>query len=469
MTLINTESTVMQLPAAFLERLRSEMGIDEARALSEALRGEPQTAVRINPLKTGSLPPEAGDGEPVRWSAHAWHLERRPDFTLMPELHAGALYVQEAASGVHETLVARLTDGAPARVLDLCAAPGGKSIAALTALPQGSLLVSNEVMPQRAAILAENITKWGRADTVVTSAHASKFGALREMFDIMIVDAPCSGEGMMRKDETAVQQWSDGLVESCARLQREILTDALPALKGGGHLIYSTCTFSRRENQETVEWLRHTYGLECVDLLSDRDGVPRAADAPTGCYRFMPHLTRSEGLFVAVMRKPHEGSGASFVQGPKVNKGAKGKKREKQPQSPPWLEHAEWYAPVGCGPSLRMFPAVHIAATDALAAAGIRILQAGVEVAVPKGRDMVPAHALALSTALRGDAFPTVELSRREALMYLNRTLTQLPGETPRGYVAVTYRSLPLGWMKNLGTRANNLYPAQWRIRKEID
>lgn len=453
------------LPQGFVSRVLSEMGEADGEALLKALCLHPTTAVRVNGAKCTALPDPCGQGTPIAWSRHACALAERPDFTLIPELHGGGIYVQEAASGVYEAIIERICQNTPMRVLDLCAAPGGKSVAMLSALPAGSLLVSNEVVPRRAAILHENLTKWGAPNTIVTSAEAAALGTLTDTFDILAVDAPCSGEGMMRRESVAIEQWSPALVQQCASLQRSVLADAIGALRPGGWLIYSTCTFSRAENEENVEWLCDTYGLECVDLLADIPEVMAAGKAPAGCYRFMPHLTFGEGLFVAVMRKPDAAKHPARISRRRKEKG----RDTRRAVSPPLLVNQNEYTPIEMVGTLSLVPSAHADVYDLLSARKVRILSAGVEVGITKNKDLIPAHALALSTALRDDAYPVVNLEVPQALQYLNRTLTTLPEGTPRGFVAVACRGVRLGWMKNIGSRANNLYPASWRIRKNIE
>lgn len=448
------------LPEGFLKRLRADESVD-GEALAAALREAPATGVRLNPRKPGGKPDWLAGGERVPWCDDAFYLAERPDFTLTPSLHAGAFYVQDPSSTVHELIVSRLVGTSPLRVLDLCAAPGGKSTAAAASLPEGSLLVSNEVMPDRARILAENMLKWGFPGQFVTQASAEAIGGSGALFDIIILDAPCSGEGMMRKEPRAVTQWTPSLVTSCARLQRQIAADIMPALRPGGYLIYSTCTFSREENEENVRWLTETYGFESVDMWLDALGVAKGFNPELHTYRFMPHLTRGEGLFVAVLRLPEDGATPRRVR-------EKPRRREKQklPALPQWLERQEEYTPVAVGDKVMMLPSAHFDVYERLTEAGVRFLHAGVGLCTLKGREAVPQHSLALSTALRGDAFPDIPLGDADALSYLRRDLPSLSEGSPTGYVTVSWRGHRLGFLKNLGTRANSLYPPAWRVRK---
>lgn len=447
-----------EIPAGFV-RLMEDIGLGD---LPDALAtGEPEVSVRLNPAKGGAL----FDGAvPVPWCAEGLYLPSRPQFTLDPRLHAGAYYVQEAASMFHAHVVRTLTVdvGHPLRVLDACAAPGGKTTAVMSALPAGSVTVANEYVPARAAALRENIVRWGDPSVIVTRGDTVRLGALREEFDIIVADVPCSGEGMMRKDPQAVAQWNDGLVRDCAALQREITDNLWPALRPGGWMIYSTCTFNRSEDEEQVERLMELYGAESVGIPVDPAwGISPGIGTEAHCSRFIPGRTRGEGLFVAVLRKP----GTLMPHTPARDR--KGR-RDKVPAVPDavkvWV-NGDGMTFMATTDRLTAFPALH---ADLLRRVGEKadVIHEGVPLATVKGRDLIPAHALALSTALAPGAFPQVALSADEAVAYLRGDTVALPDGTPRGYVAVTYGGLPLGWMKNIGNRANNLYPSSSRIKK---
>lgn len=430
----------MELPQSFVEEMRTALGPDEASRLCAALSQPPAVGVRLNPAKSAPhLFPEA---EKVPWCPRGRYLAERPQFTLMPEMHAGAFYVQDPSSMIISEAVRRLTTpDAPVCYLDACAAPGGKITAALAALPRGSMAVANEYVPLRAQILKENIQKWGSPDVIVTQGDTSRLSKLRERFDIVAVDAPCSGEGMMRKDAQAVAQWSPALVDQCAALQRDIISNVWPALKPGGVLIYSTCTFNTRENEQNVRHIIEDYGAEPVNLaLPEAWGIPSGLDPDVPALRFMPHRTRGEGLFLCVMRKPgtHEAPDA----------------------------HKEGYVPIALPGQEAgfLFPQAHLPLLKAVQKQ-CKVLLAGAEATVPKGRKTAPSPVFPLSTLYDPTSLPAVELSRDEALRYLRREALTLPASAPRGFVAAAHRGLPLGLLNNLGTRANNLYPAAWRIR----
>lgn len=455
----------------FLEVMRETLGAEEAAALVAALDTEPVTAVRLNPRKVREGEPlqveEAfAQGKPVAWCRDGLVLGSRPQFTLMPEWHGGLFYVQEPASMVIGEVVRRLCGRigrSEIRYLDTCAAPGGKTTAALSALPDGAFVVANEFLPSRANILLENLTKWGAPNVAVTCGDTAAFRKLPVAFDIVAVDAPCSGEGMMRKDEEARRQWSEGLVKQCAALQHEIVENAWTALRPGGYLIYSTCTFNRNEDEEMLRYIVEGLGGESIDtgIGSDFD-IPGAIVPGLHALRFMPHRNCGEGLFMGVMRKPEE----AIQDAPKANK-KKGKKKTGA-SAPDLLPHLLqspedfWFSQSASG-IWRGVTRAHVEFVTALEDTA-RVMSAGVALGQTKGKDFIPDPALALSTAASG-AFQKVDVDLDTALNYLRREAVTLPAETPRGYVTVCYRGLPLGFMKHLGNRSNNLYPQHWRIR----
>ena len=495
----------MMLPEAFVTRLRALLGPAEASALCLALtEGDSPVSVRRNPAKCAdeelrffatpapaaptspTAPTVSPEGEPpaaeatadpaplvatpVPWCAYGRYLSARPAFALDPRWHAGAYYVQEAASMF---VAAAFPDEAPRRVLDLCAAPGGKSTLWRTLLPDEALLVANEPVKSRANILAENLTKWGHPNTVVANAYPADFGRLVSAFDLVAADVPCSGEGMFRKDLQAREEWSPEAVARCAERQREILRDVWPALRPGGYLVYSTCTFNREENEDVVQYACDELGAELIPIPTAPDW-PIAGDT-TGrglaVYHFFPHRTAGEGLFLALLRKT---SGTAPVEPPTAaasRRPARDKRRKASAvEAPPrelrtWLRAADDF-------DLRLQPdgrwhAVarpHADFVERLAAVA-RLLVSGVTVAERKGPKLIPHAALALSTALSPEAFPTVPLSPAEARAFLRREALVLPPGAPRGYVLATFDGLPLGWLNNLGSRANNLYPSEWRLR----
>ena len=451
------------LPEGFIKMALATFGADDARILLEALRREPETSLRVNSHKT-SISDFYPDMEEVPWCKSAFYLKQRPRFTMNPLLHAGAFYVQDASSTVYETIVRNLGFDAPVRAADLCAAPGGKTTAVLNALPEGSVMLANEFVAARAGILKENLCKYGYPDVVITNSDVSRLSAMSACFDLVTVDAPCSGEGMMRKEETARTQWSEGLVAQCASLQREIIDNAVEMLAPGGYLIYSTCTFNTLEDEDNAAYIADTYGLTPVDTgLAGKYGIRSETKGNISCLRFMPGFTRGEGLFVAVFQKEE-----TTTAGSSGRKQKKGERKSRNRIDARLLSLAQsWVAP---GMEIRQHMERLLALSPAAAGLldripkDVRIVSAGVEAGEIKGKDLVPAHQLALSTCL-SQVFPQIALSEEDAVSYLSRDAVVLPADTPRGFVIVTFRGLPLGFVKNLGNRSNNLYPQEYRIR----
>ncbi|GHT39388.1 rRNA cytosine-C5-methyltransferase [Bacteroidia bacterium] len=396
-------ATEMKLPAEFVARTKALLG-DEWDAFEAALNAESPTSIRLNPFKNGDAVRQTLPlGERVPWASNAFYLAERPVFTLDPLFHAGCYYVQEASSmSLEDVLRRQVTE--PVRVLDLCAAPGGKSTQLSAVLPVGSLLVANEVIRSRANILSENLTKWGNPHTIVTNNAPAEIGRLGAFFDVVVVDAPCSGEGMFRKDPASIGEWSVANVQQCAERQRRIVADVWAALRTGGLLIYSTCTYNREENEDNIDHICRELGASVVE-------EPR---------RFMPHRTKGEGFFIAAMRK--EGLAGERLQG-----------------------------------------------NDKKLKERLKIVSSGVPPGAMKGKDFIPSHSLAMSCDLLPDAFPRWELDKTTALHFLKaEALQNVPENLPRGYVLATYLDCPLGFVKNIGTRANNLYPKEWRIRMPL-
>lgn len=460
------------LPQDFKAKIRSEIGEKRAEILFSALSGEPETSIRVNRHKPTprTLYP---DMTPVEWCGSGSYLAERPAFTANPLLHVGVFYVQDASSMIYETIVEKIMEwraesgerrAERMTVCDLCAAPGGKSTAILNALPDGSVMLANEFSPSRANILKENLCKYGYPDTIVTNADTSRLAKMKGVFDLVAIDAPCSGEGMMRKDTTARSQWSDGLVRQCSMMQREIIENGVEMLASGGYLIYSTCTFNTTEDEENATWIAETFGLEPVNTgLAGKYGIQPEVKGDTPCLRFMPGFTRGEGLFVAVFRKPSTQPGES-VRGKGKKKG--NKRTEKidkmiMESARTWISK-EFEIINHDGRLLAMLP--ETASLLEAIPKGVRIMSAGVEVGEIKGKDLIPAHSLAMSTAM-AHKFPEVELSKEDALRYLSKEAILLPEGIPKGYVTVTFQGYPLGFLKNLGNRTNNLYPAEYRIR----
>ena len=441
----------MKLPEAFLEQLRGLLP-DEWEALASAITtSEPSVAVRVNDARGVEVP----DGAPrVPWCGQGYYLNDRPAFTFDPDWHAGRYYVQDASS-MFIALVIKCLIHEPVRYLDLCAAPGGKTTAAMQALPQGSLVVANEIVPPRARVLADNVIRWGNPRCVVTSNAPAQMGKFEGFFDVIAADVPCSGEGMMRKDDEAVSQWSPALVEQCAQRQREILTDVWPALRPGGLLIYSTCTYNREENEQMADFIVNELGAKSLEVpIEPSWNIHPAIGSAIHAYRFMPHRVDGEGLFMTVFRKDGDDSRQDVRIKEKTSKKADetGKK---------WLSVPDTFFIEQQG-DLNIALPLDIHREVVALRAALNVLHAGVELATVMGRKSVPHHALAMSMMRADGAFPVCEVDYPTALRYLRGESITVHG--PRGHVLIAHNGAVLGFANNLGNRANNLYPKPQRI-----
>ncbi len=432
-------------------------------AFLAALQEPAPVSIRLNPAKPSPSGLPLSTLAPVPWHPRGCYLPERPVFTLDPAFHAGAYYVQEASSMFLYAALRQTADfSRPLRALDLCAAPGGKSTLLADMLNPAGLLVANEVIRPRTAILRENLEKWGVPNLAVSGAEVEEYAALEDFFDVVVTDAPCSGEGLFRKDPDAVKEWSPANVELCWGRQRRILAAAVSALKPGGVLAYSTCTYNRAENEDNCAWLLHTFGLEPLPLE-----VPAAwnIEGGEGGYHFFPHRVRGEGFFIAVFRKKEST--------PRRQNGT-GTFRQIKPLPKNLVPEAgRWLSP---GMDLRFFqtPAGEVLALPAHLESDYLVLDKflkakwfGTPVGEFKGKDFVPSHALALSN-LASPALPALDLGREQALLFLKKETFDLPAGAPRGWTLARYNGLNLGWMKVLPGRMNNYLPAERRIRMDL-
>ena len=454
-----TINEMEQLPIEFAEYTKNLFGEQRYERFIAGLMSEPVVSVRCNPTKYVA---EVSD-DFVSWAGNAYYLDNRPLFTADPLFHAGCYYVQEASSMFLEQVIRQYVNN-PVRMLDLCAAPGGKSTHALSLLPEGSLFVANEPVPLRAAVLAENIIKWGNPSAVVTRNEPADFAPLKSFFDIILVDAPCSGEGMFRKDERALTMWSSANVKKCVTRQRAILAEIWDSLRPGGLLIYSTCTFNQYEDEEMVAWVRNELDAEVlpVDILQEWGITGNLVNEEFPVYRFIPGITRGEGFFLALLRKKGDESAASLRSArlrmnilPKTYDSLKS-----------WLFSSSDFSYIIEDDKAIALPLQHQTAMIVLKSI-LKVLHCGVPLAVIKNKKVFPLHQLAMSCVFDKTAFSVIELSLEHSIMYLRGESFSLQ-TAPLGTVLFTYKNVPLGFAKNVGNRVNNLYPAEWRIRKEF-
>ena len=447
----------MILPEKFKERMRSQLGA-EFEVFVQSLDYEVQTSIRINHQK---FTRNAGL-VPVNYCSSGYYLKKRPFFTLDPFIHSGVYYVQESSSMFLEQAIKQTSKDSAIKVLDLCAAPGGKSTHLASLISERSLLVSNEVIRSRSIILSENLKKWGNPNVIVTNNDPQDFNRLSGFFDIIVVDAPCSGEGLFRKDPNAIVEWSPENTQLCAKRQQRILADVWSALKDGGLLIYSTCTYNHSENEENIEWLDKHATIEPVNLeLSENCGITRTSANGFPCYRFYPHLVDGEGFFMAVVRK----RGLEPVSAlRKVRDNPFVVSRTEKESGYKWLNDHKMEI-LNFENSLLAFPS-DLVNDLIMVKNNLRIVHAGVKIGEIKHKDIIPVHELSLSTILNRSIFPEYDLTLKESITYLKRNdiIVRLP---KLGYLLMTYRNIPIGWVKNLGNRSNSLFPKEWRIRME--
>ena len=401
-----------QLPAAFTEITRQLMGEERFERYLQSFEEEPPVSIRVNPRKMAEGRWMVDDGTPVPWCRNGYYLQKRPNFTMDPLLHAGCYYVQEAASMfLDEVSQQQIANSQKLIALDLCAAPGGKSTLLRSVLPKDCVLYSNEPIRNRANILLENVTKWGYENHIVTNNYPKDYRKSKLHFDLILCDVPCSGEGMFRKDPATIREWSEQNVEKCWQLQREIVDDAWACLNPGGLLIYSTCTFNTKENEENIRYFLEQYDdIEVVpiDIKPEWNITGSLLDGfHEPVYRFIPGITRSEGLFMCVL-----------------------KKKEKT------LPH-----PLSVREGSKKTPKGH------------------------KEKEESLLNILSSPLSQRGAGGESLNLTYQQAIAYLRHEALILPEGTPRGLVSVCFQGHPLGLVKNIGSRANNLYPKEWKIK----
>ncbi|MBC8153868.1 MAG: RNA methyltransferase [Bacteroidetes bacterium] len=453
---------VLTLPDAFQAAMRAQLG-DEYPAFVAALAQEPPVSIRVNPRKnyltTTTL-------KPVPWCVDGFYLPERPVFTLDPLFQAGAYYVQEASSMLLTTAMqqtARLDR--PLRVLDLCAAPGGKSTLLVSLLHPDSLLVSNEVIRTRVPVLRENVEKWGFPNMVISNHDPDDFGALTGFFDVVLVDAPCSGEGLFRKDRQAVNEWSEASVHLCSARQKRILSAAAQLVTESGLLIYCTCTYNDDENLDNARYLTgQGFTSRPLDLPAEWGIVEKNLGDAIG-YQCYPHRVKGEGFFLSVFQQKHR-LDIPVRQKPRGFKSLKALHPKQAAKLTGWLADpttfSYWQKPN------QDVIAIPIALENDLIwlDSSLHNKGFGLELGQFKGDDFIPSHALALSTAV-SPTLPGIELNREDALRYFKKENLVL-AEPTRGWLLARYQGLNLGWMKGVGTRVNNYLPKDWRIRMDL-
>ncbi|MBN2862803.1 MAG: rRNA cytosine-C5-methyltransferase [Bacteroidales bacterium] len=449
--------TERMLPEAFIERIKKQSYID-SNVLFQALEEPSPVTIRINRGKWNHIP---SDAEPVPWCKDGFYLKQRPSFTLDPFFHAGAYYPQEASGMFLEQIFAQIIENQPyIKVLDLCGAPGGKSTHLSSLLGNKGILVANEVIRSRSNILVENMVKWGWPNSVVSQSDPSVFSRLTGFFDLILVDAPCSGEGMFR-DKTAVREWSEENAEMCAERQKRILMDVWPALKGNGILIYSTCTFNPAENEHNIRWLNSRH--ECDSIRLDISGFKDITEIEyQGIYGygFYPGKIRGEGLFISVLKKTAKQE--EIITGNKFSHSGR-LSRELKATAEKWTLFGDDQL-FTSGDSVIALPGKR--GDYHLLSENLKLVRSGVKLFMKKADKYIPYHDLAMAIKLKDESFPAVETDYDQALSYLRRG-PFTPASLKKGWNIVGYKGVSLGFVNNIGSRINNYYPVNWRIRMD--
>lgn len=447
----------MTLPEAFITQMKDILG-NQVTAFLQALDSPPPISIRLNTFKNFNWKENFGK---VKWNSNGIYLKERPVFTLDPAFHAGAYYVQEASSMLVGAALQQLVDlSQPLRVLDFCAAPGGKSTLLSDFLAPNSFLLANEVIKSRYYILQQNLTKWGLPNTHISNHDAKDFSRLLGFFDVVVMDAPCSGEGLFRKDPAAMNEWSEANVQLCCQRQKRILAEAIKTVRPGGILLYCTCTYNDHENAKNAEWIIDQFDLEICPLsFSEEWGLVHRSPG-FQCY---PHLVKGEGFYLAAFRKK-EAAGQS-IKTTKSFKKWQPLTRKERAIVQPWLAEDQAVSLFrNEAGTVRAILEEQLADAFAIAENLSRIAL-GTTVGILKRKDFVPSHDLALSTLIASQ-LPFIEVNQEQALLFLSKEPFILEN-IPQGWHLVRYQHLNLGWIKGLKNRINNYYPKEWRIRMD--
>jgi 16S rRNA C967 or C1407 C5-methylase (RsmB/RsmF family)/NOL1/NOP2/fmu family ribosome biogenesis protein len=443
--------------------MRLQLGEEYEAFESAILQTVTPISIRLNPFKRMSDTPYEAN-KPVPWCKDAFYLPERPIFTLDPAFHAGAYYVQEASSMfLHEALMQTVDFTKKLKVLDLCAAPGGKTTLLASMLNNDSLLVANEVIKTRTGVLRENLEKWGCPNIAITNAEVQDMVDLEDFFDIVVVDAPCSGEGMFRKDPKAMEEWSPENVEICVGRQKRILAEAVKMLAPNGILVYSTCTYNRQENEENCLFLEKEHNLENLKInILKNYGVKVTENG----YRFYPHKIEGEGFFFSIFRNKRTFSNVKYVAH-KAFKSITPIPKKQSQDLKIWIHDWQDFSFYQTNNGVVLALLHKFESEYLLLDKYLKIKWFGTFIGTFKGNDFIPEQGLALSNFLHPDV-QKIALTKDEALCFLKKENLVLPNTNLRGWTLATYKNLPIGWLKILPNRFNNYYPQERRIRMTL-
>lgn len=446
-------------PENFLGSLKNEPGFDEKKFFDAHKNDASPTSIRINPFKKSSFKTD----EQVLWCAQGGYLDERPSFTFDPLFHAGCYYVQEASSMFIDPIYKYISQNCdePVKLLDLCAAPGGKSTLLNSAIKSSDLLVSNEIIKTRVPVLCDNLNRWGTANTIVTNNDPRDFSRLTGFFDLILVDAPCSGSGMFRKDPAAIDEWSEANVNLCHQRQERILADVYPALKQDGCLIYSTCSYSHQENEDILDWLCSEFDMETIRIPIYKEWGIVETESPkhkAWGYRFYPGQVKGEGLFAACLRKKDSSGELPVFK----NKGNQKLPAKEIDMVKPYLTNPDEFYLFKVNDEWLAINHQHKESLEMLQKF-LYLKKSGIRIGKLMGNDLIPDHELALSIYINKEKVMQTELDRQQAIQYLRRDNIIL-NTTGKGWSLMNFDGHPLGWAKLLPNRINNYFPKELRI-----
>ncbi|MFC2113709.1 hypothetical protein ACFLRI_00015 [Bacteroidota bacterium] len=460
----------INFPKSFIKRMQSHLG-NEFELFIEALSHDPEISLRINPNKNVG---QFKDEEKIPWCETGRYLQSRPEFIFDPLIHAGGYYVQEASSMLFANAIDFSRD---LRVLDLCASPGGKSTLLLSKLSKSSILFSNELVNKRADILKENLVKWGATNVIVTSNRPADYNQFYGYFDVVLVDAPCSGEGMFRKNSNAINEWAENKAFVCSIGQKDILDEAIKLLKRNGLLIYSTCTYSEEENEQITQWFYHKFHsiLNPVNLEIEpnwgiqEEHVEHFNGKMQSVYKCYPHKIRGEGMFISlfivnnqlhhdITRQRKQQKLFRVLSGSELN------------QLSSFVELSEDFTIRKIDEQVYALPVKYLIEAG-LAFTKLNTIKSGTFLGSfnKKNGEFIPSHDLAMSSVIRHD-IPFIELDLKNSLYFLKKNELKINDleSLPNGWILARYSGVNLGFLKRTGKRLNNFYPREWAIRKNL-
>jgi 16S rRNA C967 or C1407 C5-methylase (RsmB/RsmF family)/NOL1/NOP2/fmu family ribosome biogenesis protein len=460
------------IPLKFLNRMESLLG-DEFPSFKSAIEGKPNVSVRYNPNK--NHPTNLNIDTDVKWCKDAFYLAERPSFVFDPYFHCGSYYVQEASSMIIDHIFRTCLDlNQPQKVLDLCAAPGGKSSLVLSLLNKDSLLISNELVGSRARVLKENLDRWGYANNIVANNRADAYSGLNNFLDAVVLDAPCSGEGMFRKHDLSIEQWSQKKIDELSSIQRDLLSLMAPLIRDNGIIIYSTCTHALEEDEKNVEWFLEQFpAFEQVQIdLEEAWGISNQIAAEhypeiAAAYRMFFHKARGEGFFFSVFRKK-EGHAGRFKNSKKNTTSLKPLDNKTKALFTSFLNHPEDFELRKDGDEIYALPIKYV--DDILILdSRMRLIKKGIHLGTSKGKKWIPTHDFALSNIIKRSAFPIIEIGHEDALRYYKGMNLESENKLEQGWALIAHNDNILGWVKVLPNRINNHLPKGWEIRKPLE